>query len=44
MIANAYPHYGEEQEQWILFKHTKDHSGTFLTVYNRSIDFYDKSI
>ena len=39
LIANAYPHYVEEQEQWVLFEHTRDHSGTFLTVYNRSIDF-----
>lgn len=43
LIANAYPHYGEEQEQWVLFEPTKDHSGTFLTVYNKSIDFHDKS-
>ena len=44
LIANAHPHYGEEREQWVLFEHTKDHSGTFLTVYNRSVDFCDKSI
>ena len=43
LIANAYPHYGEEQEQWVLFEPTKDYSGTFLTVYNKSIDFHDKS-
>lgn len=40
LIANAYPHYSEEKEQWVLFEPTKDHSGTFLTVYNKSIDFY----
>lgn len=39
LIANAYPHYDEEQEQWVLFEPTKDHSGTFLTVYNKSIRF-----
>lgn len=39
LIANAYPHYEEESEQWVLFEHTKDHSGTFLTVYNKSVDF-----
>ena len=44
LIANAYPHYGEEQEQWVLFEHTKDHGGTFLTAYNKRIDFHDKSM
>ena len=44
LIANAYPHYGEEQEQWVLFEHTKDHSGTFLTVYNKRIAFHNKPI
>ena len=39
LIANAYPHYGEEQEQWVLFEPTRDHSGAFLTVYNKSIRF-----
>ena len=28
-IANAYPHYDEEFDQWVLFEHTKDHSGRF---------------
>lgn len=41
MIANAYPHYEEECEQWVLFEHTKQHNGTFLTVYNKSVDFDD---
>lgn len=41
MIANAYPHYEEESEQWVLFDHTKKHNGTFLTVYNKSVDFDD---
>ena len=44
LIANAYPYYVEEQEQWVLFEQTKDHSGIFLTVYSKSIDFYDKSV
>lgn len=39
LIANAYPHFEEEMEQWVLFEHTKDYSGTFLTVYNKSVDF-----
>jgi len=39
LIANAYPHYAKEYEQWVLFEHTKEHNGTFLTVYNKSIDF-----
>lgn len=40
LIANAYPHYGEETEQWVLFERTEDHSGRFLTVYSKSVDFY----
>ncbi len=44
LIANAFPHYKEEQEQWVLFEPTRDHSGTFLTVYPKSIDFYDKQL
>ncbi|MCM1044498.1 MAG: hypothetical protein NC417_03210 [Candidatus Gastranaerophilales bacterium] len=42
LIANAFPHYREEQEQWVLFEPTKDCSGAFLTVYNKSVDFYVK--
>ncbi|MBQ6231349.1 MAG: hypothetical protein IJJ74_09585 [Eubacterium sp.] len=38
-IANAYPHYNEECEQWVLFEHTQDHSGRFLTAYNKGISF-----
>ena len=38
-VANAYPHYGEECEQWLLFEHTKDHSGRFLIAYNKSLSF-----
>jgi len=39
-IANAAPHYGEEAEQWVLFEHTADHSGRFLTAFNRQLEFY----
>lgn len=44
LVANAYPHYGEELEQWVLFEHTGDGSGTFLTVYNKSVDFREGSL
>ena len=40
IIANSYPHYeDEENEQWVLFEHTADHSGKFLTVYNKMVRF-----
>lgn len=40
LIANTgSPHYGEEQEQWALFEHTDNHSGAFLTVCNKEMDF-----
>ena len=39
LIANAYPHYSEESEQWVLFEHTDDHSGRFLTASNKTIEF-----
>ncbi len=39
-IANAAPHYGEDAEQWVLFEHTADHSGRFLTAYNKQLDYY----
>ena len=39
LVANAYPHYSEESEQWVLFEHTDDRSGRFLTAYNKSIEF-----
>ena len=38
-IANAYPHYEEECEQWVLFEHTDDHSGRFLIASNKTIEF-----
>lgn len=41
-IANAYPHYIDECEQWVLFEHTQDHSGRFLTAYNKRISFNKK--
>ena len=39
LIANAYPHYSEESEQWVLFEHTDDHSGRFLIASNKTIKF-----
>ena len=36
-IANAYSHYSEESEQWVLFEHTDDHSGRVLSAYNKQI-------
>lgn len=38
-IANAYPHYAEECEQWVLFEYNKSHSGRHLTAYNKRISF-----
>ncbi len=38
MVANSYPHYSDESEQWLLFEHTDDHSGKFLTAYNKQIE------
>ena len=38
-VANAYPHYDEEREQWLLFEHTEDHSGRFLTALNKRLSF-----
>ena len=37
-IANSYPHFDEEREQWLLFEHTKDNSGRFLVAYNKRIE------
>ena len=39
LIANATPHYGEEQDQWMLFEATGDGGGRFLIVRNRTIEF-----
>ena len=38
-VANSYLHYEEEFEQWLLFEHTKDSSGRFLTAYNKRLSF-----
>ena len=38
IVANSYPHYSDEKEQWLLFEHTNDHSGKFLTAYNKKIE------
>ena len=40
LIANSYPHYNEEQEQWVLFERGKDHK-PFLTVYNKRVEFIE---
>ena len=39
LISNSYPHYSEACEQWVLFEHTDDHSGHFLTAYNKHLEF-----
>ena len=44
LIANAYPHYDEELEQWVLFEPTNDHSGAFLTVYNKRVSFHSSAM
>ncbi len=36
-VKNGYHHFGDEQEQWVFFKH-HDHSYPFITVYNKSVD------
>ena len=38
MVANAYPHYSDESEQWVLFERTDDHSGQFLSAYNKKLE------
>ena len=43
LIANAWPHYEEELEQWVLFEPFGDGRGTFLTVYNKSVDFHERT-
>lgn len=47
LIANAYPHFEEELEQWVLFEptnKTKEHSGTLLAVYNKHVEFRNRSV
>ena len=41
LIQNAYPHYEEETEQWILFegKESRKSNRGFLTVYNKHSEF-----
>ena len=44
LIANYYPHYSEEKEQWVLFERGKvrgKESKPFLPIYNKSIDFIE---
>ncbi len=43
LVANAYPHYEEELEQWVLFEPVGDGSGAFLTVYNKRVNFHEGS-
>ena len=38
LVSCSYPHYSEEREQWVLFEHTDDHSGRFLTAYNKRME------
>ena len=40
LIANSYPHYNDEQEQWVLFERGKDHK-LFLTVYSKRVEFIE---
>lgn len=40
LIANSFPHYNEEQEQWVLFECSKDPK-PFLTVYNKRFEFIE---
>lgn len=40
LIANAYSHYTEEQEQWFLFEHTEDNTGRFLTAYSKHLEWW----
>lgn len=41
LIENAYPHYEEEIEQWVLFegKDCKKDKRAFLTVYNKHSEY-----
>ena len=45
LIANARPHYGEEQEQQVLFEPWEDRGGTgaFLTPFNRRMEFHGRT-
>lgn len=41
LIENAYPHYEDEMEQWVLFegKESGKEERGFLTVYNKRVKF-----
>lgn len=45
IIWNAYPHYEEELEQWVLFdgRDTKKSELGFLTVYNKHVSYNIRS-
>ena len=36
-VANGFHHYGEENEQWVFFKHD-DHAYPFVRVNSKSVD------
>ena len=36
-IANGHHHYGEEAEEWVLFRRD-DHTYPFVTVSSKSVD------
>ena len=37
LVKNGYHHFGDEQEQWVLFRH-HDHTHPFITVYSKTVD------
>ena len=43
LVANAWPHYEEALEQWVLFRPAGKGRGTFLTVYNKDVAFWEET-
>ncbi len=43
LVANAWPHYEEALEQWVLFRPVGKGRGTFLTVYNKDVAFWEET-
>ena len=41
IIENAYPHYEDEMEQWVLFERRESNKEKlgFMTVYNKRVEF-----
>lgn len=37
LVANAYPHFDEDNEQWALFEHLMDGHGVFLQSFNKTL-------